>query len=302
MLTPSPDLCSRYARRLIPPFLGLLLACVLLPGFLRSQNIAYANSRFSQTSTNEITSLRTEVLNLQAQLWRQATAWSNTHTYRDSYDGKTYNLGYEYQAIAYYPTQSLLASAQTSADYQYLIGQLNGWLADFHAYTTNFSDATPYNQVHATDRELMSQNGEMVGKVIVISLAEQALRVYQDSKLINAFLVVTGKPGHASLPGNWWVQDKLQNTTFISGKKPGQEGYYPPTPISYALQYHSSGYFIHQSWWRNLYGPGKQFPHLDPGGTLFANDGSHGCVNVSSANIAWLYAFAQAGITRVIVY
>lgn len=293
----SPELLF---RRLSPLLLSLLLTCTLL--FSVGARVANASARVQQTRADRIDALRTEALSLQQQLWQEATTWSSQHTYYDRDDGKTYNLGYEYQAIAYYPTQNMLNSAQTAADYQYIIGQLNGWLADFHAYTVDFNDKTPYNQVHATDMQLMYQNGDTSGQVIVIALSEQAMRVYQDGKLVSAFLVVTGMPGHASLPGSWWIEDKLTNTTFVSGKQPGQDGYYPPTPIAYALQYHSSGYFIHQSWWRSQYGPGKQFPHLDPHGTLFANGGSHGCVNMSTADVKWLYNFAQANTTKVIVY
>ena len=264
--------------------------------------VANASASIPRSHADEISALRTEALNLQQQLWQEATAWSSQHTYYDRYDGQTYNFGYEYQAIASYPTQKLLNNAQTVADYQYLIGQIYGWLADFHAYTANFSDPTPYNRVHATDLQLLRRNGETSDRVIVISLSEQAMRVYQDGKLVNAFLVVTGMPGHASLPGSWWIERKLTNTTFISGEQPGQDGYYPPTPVAYAMQYHSSGYFIHQSWWRSQFGPGNQFPHLDPHGTLFANEGSHGCVNMSTADVEWLYAFAQVDTTKIIVY
>lgn len=291
-----------------PFFLSLLLGCVLLgvgSGTAHASSsvplITTAHTR-ARLDSAQLTDLRNEALNLQQQLWQEATAWSNQHTYYDSYDGKTYNLGYEYQAVAYYPTQNLLDSASTVADYQYIIGQLHGWLADFAAYTRNFSDKTPYNQVHATDLQLLHQNNDMSAQVVVISLAEQALRVYQNGKLLKAFQVVTGMPGHASLPGSWWIEAKVANTTFLSGKKPGQPGYYPPTPIAYALQYHSAGYFIHQSWWRGQYGPYNQFPHYDPRGTSFAYEGSHGCVNVSTANITWLYKFVQVNTTKVIIY
>ena len=256
----------------------------------------------SLAASSQFADLRGEALSLQQQLWQEATAWSNQHTYYDSYDGKTYNLGYEYQAIAYYPTQNLLDSASTIADYQYIIGQLHGWLADFAAYTANFATQTPYNQVHATDLQLLRQDSAMSAQVVVISLSEQAIRVYQNGTLLKAFQVVTGMPGHASLPGNWWIENKVTNTTFLSGKQPGQPGYYPPTPVAYALQYHSAGYFIHQSWWRGQYGPGNQFPHFDPNGTSFAYEGSHGCINVSTADITWLYNFVQVNTTRVIVY
>ena len=304
------------SRRLSPAFLGLLLAlvCAFLLSAGGSISAARASARVPKITasqritasqkapSSQISALQAEAYSLQQRLYQEALAWGGTHTYHDSYDGKTYSFGYEYQAIAYYPTQSLLASAQTAADYQYIIGQLQGWLADFNAYTTNFNDPTPYNRVHATDTQLMQRNGETSGKVVVISLSEQAMRVYQDGKLARAFQVVTGMPDHASLPGNWWIESKVTNTTFTSGKKPGDKDYYPPTPIAFAMQYHSGGYFIHQSWWRSQYGRNNQFPHLDVHGTLFANGGSHGCVNMSTADVTWLYNFAQANTTKVIIY
>lgn len=286
-----------------------LLLTILLPTI--GSGIVHASSRADSVqrrdrqenaASSQIADLRNEALTLQQRLLQQATTWSNQHTYYNSYDNKTYNLGYEYQAIVSYPTQDLLAHASTVAAYQYIVGQLNGWQADFAAYTANFSDSTPYDQVHTTDLQLMRRNGEMSAQVVVISLAEQAMRVYQNGKLLKAFLVVTGMPGHPSLPGNWWVERKETNATFLSGKQPGQDGYYPPTPVAYALQYHGAGYYIHQSWWRGQYGPYNQFPHLDPKGTPFAYEGSHGCVNMSTPDVTWLYNFAKVGTTRIIIY
>lgn len=293
---------THIARHLAASFLGLLMVCVLLFGIFGSTGIAHASALTPQVQADEIAALKARALSLQQQLYQEAATWGKTHTYYDSYNSQTYNLGYEYQAIAYYPTQGLLNSAQSIADYQYIIGQLNGWLADFNAYATNFSNKAPYNKVHATDLQVMKQDAGMTGQTIVISLSEQAMRVYQNGQMIKAFQVVTGMPGHASLPGDWIIEGKLTNTTFLSGKRPGQEGYYPPTPIAYALQYHSAGYFIHQSWWRSLYGPDDQFPHLDKGGTSFADEGSHGCINMSTTDVEWLYNFAQVNTTKVLIY
>ncbi|HEY0755036.1 MAG TPA: L,D-transpeptidase [Ktedonobacteraceae bacterium] len=250
----------------------------------------------------KIPALRTEALSLHSELVSEANTWANTHTYYDSYDGVTYNLGYEYQGIVNYPSQGLFASANTISDYQYLIGQLNIWQTNFNAYKTNFSDKTAYDQVHATDTHLIKKYGDTSGMVLVVSFSEQALRVYQNGKLIKAFLIVSGQPDHPSLPGAWWIEQRLKDIKFTSGKKPGQEGYYPDTPIAFALLYHSGGYYFHQSWWRSLYGADKQFPHLDPGGTAFAVHGSHGCINMSTADVTWLYNNATVNSTKVIMY
>lgn len=250
----------------------------------------------------KLPALKTEATSLQQKLTQEAADWSSHHTYYDPYDGVTYHLGYEYEGIVNYPAQGLLDSSSTIADYQYIIGQLNVWLSNFHAYQANFTDKTPYNQVHATDTRLLTQYDYTSGKVLVISLSEQAMRVYQDGKLVNAFQVVTGMPDHPSLPGTWWIESRQTNIQFTSGKKPGEEGYYPPTPIATAMQYHSGGYFIHQSWWRSEYGPTRQFPHIDHGGTSFADKGSHGCINMSTDTVQWVYNFVETDSTKIIIY
>jgi L,D-transpeptidase-like protein len=250
----------------------------------------------------KLPALKAEATSLQNKLASGANSWASKHTYYDSYDGVTYNLGYEYQGIVNYPAQGLLAGASSIADYQYLIGQLNIWLTNFAAYKKNFSDQTPYNQVHATDTQLMKKYGYTSGQVIVLSFSEQAMRVFQDGKLVTSFQIVSGQPDHPSLPGTWWIESRQTNIQFTSGKKPGQDGYYPPTPIAYALAYHSDGYYFHQSWWRSEYGPFKQFPHLDPGGTSFAVHGSHGCINMSTQDVEWLYNNTSVISTKVIMY
>ena len=250
----------------------------------------------------KLPALQAQATSLQQKLSQQANVWASGHTYYDSYDGVTYNLGYEYQAIVNYPAQGLMDSSETVAEYQYAIVQLNNWLANFQAYQTDFYDRTSYNQVHRTDTQLMQKYGDVSGKVIVVALAEQAMRVYQNGSLVNSFQVVSGMPDHPSLPGTWWIETRQTNIKFTSGKKPGQDGYYPPTPIAFAMQYHSGGYFIHQSWWRSEYGPDMQFPHLDSGGSSFADKGSHGCINMSTPDVQWLYNFATVGSTNLIIY
>jgi lipoprotein-anchoring transpeptidase ErfK/SrfK len=248
----------------------------------------------------KLPALYTEATDLQEQLRKEATEWTNTHTYYNDYDGTTYNLGYEYLNVPNYPAQGLIDGSQTIVDYQYVIGELNSWLANFAAYKANYSDKTPYDQVHKTDTELLQRYGYTSGKVLVVSFSEQAMRVYENGQLIKSFLVVTGMPGNPSLPGVWWVQNRRTDMEFTSGKKEGEEGYYPPTPIAYAMLYHSGEYYIHESWWRTQYGPTKQFPHLDPGGTEFAQRGSHGCVNMSTEDVQWVYNYVnESRVLRV---
>ncbi|MBO0781915.1 MAG: L,D-transpeptidase, partial [Ktedonobacteraceae bacterium] len=142
----------------------------------------------------------------------------------------------------------------------------------------------------------------MKGQVIVVSMAGQALRLYQDGKLVRSFLVTTGRYERPSLPGFWDVQNRESPTVFKSTEPKDSPYWYPDTPIHFAILYHQGGYFIHDSWWRADYGPGTQFPHHDSGGDDHdAGNGSHGCVNMREDEAQWLYQNTSFQ-TKIIVY
>ena len=245
--------------------------------------------------------LKGEALSMRSQLEKKVATFQQQHPYYNAYDKTTYQLGYEYgeNGVAWLMDMDF-ASAQTADDYQHVINDLTTYVTNFDAMVRNKADKTPYDQPHATDTQLINTYG-LSGKVVVVSLQEEAARMYQDGKLVNAFYVTTGKPHHPSLPGWWRIEWKVSPTVFKSGAQPGSEAYYKDTPINYAMQYHSDGYFLHDSWWRADYGPGTQFPHYDSGGDYTANMGSHGCVNVSKANAKWLYGFVDYN-TTVLIY
>ena len=147
----------------------------------------------------------------------------------------------------------------------------------------------------------MKKYGNMQGKVVVVSLYEQALRTYNNGQLVKAMQVTTGEVKHPSLPGAWTVEQKQSPTKFKSVVPKGDPDWYPDTPIEVAMLYHSGGYNLHDAWWRNDYGPGTQFPHADSSGNQSAFEGSHGCVNVQEDNAHWLYDFVEVS-TPVIIY
>lgn len=250
----------------------------------------------------KLPAMKTESLHLQQQLQQQVKDWGQQHTYHDSYNNTTYPLGYEYG-----PTgiggwvQDELNSSTTMADYQQTVEDLNMYLTNFQALMANSSDTTSYNQPHQSDLQLIQHYNKMNSKVVIISLQEQAIRVYDRGKLVNSFLVTTGRPDKPSIPGVWWVEGKQSPTVFKSPYPPGSPYWYPNTPINYAMQYHSQGYFVHDSWWRADYGPGTNFPHPDSSGDTFSAYGTHGCVNVAKDNAAWLYGFVQL-YTSIIIY
>ena len=250
----------------------------------------------------QIPAMKTEGQSLQQQLQQGVASFGQKHQYHDAYDNNTYPLGFEYGSSGMGGwLQDELSSARTVSDYQQAIEDANMWLSNFQAMASNSSDKTPYNQVHNTDLQLLKHYGWMNKKVIVVSLEEQAMRVYQNGKLVKAFLVTTGRPDRPSLPGTWWVEGKQSPTVFKANVPQSSPYWYPDTPINYAVQYHSNGYFIHDSWWRADYGPGTQFPHQDASGDIYSAQGSHGCINMAKDDAAWVYGFVEL-YTHIVVY
>jgi lipoprotein-anchoring transpeptidase ErfK/SrfK len=232
----------------------------------------------------------------------EATAWGNAHLYHDSYDGNNYILdsGYTQAGIGYWLNQDLNAAASPS-DYQSVVDEENNEFFNLQMMEADYKDPTPYNQVHATDMQMLNHYNLQKGQVLVVSLVEQAMRVYQDGHLVRAFHVTTGRVELPSLPGVWSVVNRQSPTTFVSSDPPGSPYYYPPTPINYAIEYHVDGYFVHDAWWRNQFGPGTQFPHNDQTSPGFSTNGSHGCINMQEDDAAWVYAHTDWN-TTIVVY
>jgi hypothetical protein len=240
------------------------------------------------------------------QFHQEVTNWGRTHQYHDPYDGGVYNLDYEYdmQGIGS-DADAAMQSSQTLDDYRSSIDLLNSDFLHLRAMEADYRDSTLWYHQHAADVSLMQHYGvwgPTSGQVLVVSLIEQTVRYYNNGKLVRAFQVVTGQYLKPSPPGFWSIFVREHPTEFKSTEPPGSAFWYPPTPIQYAMEYHSGGYFFHDSWWRGIYGPGANFPHSDPSGTTsFNGNGSHGCINMDPNDVAWLYSQIPWG-TPVIVY
>jgi L,D-transpeptidase catalytic domain len=240
---------------------------------------------------------------------QEVASWGNSHQYHDHVDGQAYNLDYEYGVNGTGPDGNAALqyaqSTQQASDFQAAVDVINGNLLHLHAMEADYNDKTPYNQPHAADIQLMKHYnvyGPNGGQVLVVSLIGQTLRYYNNGKLIRSFYVVTGQYLKPSPPGFWSIILRQSPTKFKSSEPQGSVFWYPPTPIQYAMEYHSGGYFFHDAWWRANFGPGNNFPHNDSSGTTsFNNSGSHGCVNMNPSDIAWLYPQISYGAS-VILY
>ncbi len=133
------------------------------------------------------------------------------------------------------------------------------------------------------------------GKEVVVSLSHQWLHAYQNGKEVYNTPVMTGRPALASPTGTYHVFIKLSPTTFYSPFPPGSPYWYAPTHINYALEWREGGYFLHDSYWHSVYGPGTNMWHYDPvDGWQY---GSHGCVAMPITAASWLYQWAPIGTT-----
>ena len=136
---------------------------------------------------------------------------------------------------------------------------------------------------------------DSTGKLILVSISQQWLWAYQDGVQVFNTAVTTAQPGLVTPIGIYHIFIHKHPTTFYSPWPPGSPYYYPPTHINYAMEWLTGGYYIHDSYWRSVYGPGTNVPHEDPvDGWL---TGTHGCVTAALDAVIWLYNWAPDGTT-----
>ncbi len=257
----------------------------------------------SDVASIQLPLVKAEANYLLKQFHQEVTSWGNTHTYQDTYNGVAYNqdFSYDQQGIGSDLDQAV-QSAQTVDDYQAAIDLIKNDFTNLKAMEADANDATPWNQVHTTDLQLLSHYKLTSGQVVVVSLIEQSWRLYQDGKLVKAFQITSGQYERPTPPGRWQVFLRQSPAVFKSSEPKGSAFWYPDTPIQYAMEYHEGGYFFHDSWWRVNYGVGTEFPHYDTGGDeSFAGNGSHGCINMALADAKWMYEHTGDGLA-VLIY
>ncbi|MFG2010004.1 Ig-like domain-containing protein [Micromonospora sp. NPDC048868] len=124
--------------------------------------------------------------------------------------------------------------------------------------------------------------GIKVGPAVVMTVDNKTKRmtVTKDGSVIKTIPVSLGKKSTPSSSGTMVVIEKLRKTVFDTFEELGpEEGY--RTKIDYAQRLTWGGEFIHAAPWSE----GQQ-------GRVNV---SHGCVNVSMANGAWLFANTRVG-------
>ncbi|HTI15321.1 MAG TPA: L,D-transpeptidase, partial [Dictyobacter sp.] len=139
------------------------------------------------------------------------------------------------------------------------------------------------------------------GKVIKVNLTTQHIYAYDNGVVVHDSLVSTGQPGLLTPTGTFSIISKLSPTTFYSPWPKGSPYYYAPLHINYALGFEGTLLFLHDAYWRgNDFGPGTNVPHTAANGSQMT--GSHGCVEMPTAEAAWFYNWAAIGTPLIISY
>jgi len=106
---------------------------------------------------------------------------------------------------------------------------------------------------------------------IDVDLSDQMVYAYEGDTLVNSFLVSTGTSRTPTVTGRFKVYIRLR-----SGNMRGP-GYFLPD-VPYIMYFHKS-YGLHGTYWHSNFGTPM----------------SHGCVNLSIADAAWLYNWSYMG-------
>ncbi|HEV8191443.1 MAG TPA: L,D-transpeptidase [Ktedonobacterales bacterium] len=227
----------------------------------------------------------------------------------DPSNGQKYPNAYEYSehATGIGDATDRLNVAKTTEDYQLVDMELQMFIHNIQAMLDNLKDpktslkdpkAKGRYQTHDTDLRLMQYYGVTPSQVMVVSLREQVARFYENGQLVRAVDVATGSPDLPSIPGIHCELSRESPTIFKSPWPKGSPHYYKDTPINYGMRYSFYGYYVHDAWWRNTFGLFTNLPHYDPAAF---NGGTHGCINVSLHDMAWVYSWLPYG-APIIVY
>ena len=106
---------------------------------------------------------------------------------------------------------------------------------------------------------------------IDVNLTQQTLYAYEGDTVVNSFLVSTGTWLHPTVTGQYHIYVKLRYTDMA-----GPDYYLPNVP--YTMYFYQS-YGLHGTYWHHNFG----------------HPMSHGCVNLSIPDSAWLYNFSSVG-------
>lgn len=118
-------------------------------------------------------------------------------------------------------------------------------------------------------------------KLIKVDIKNQTLEYYSGEKLLDSFLISSGIKGMDTPLGDFKVLDKVLSKQYGGA---GYNFYYPNTKWNLHFTTKKYRYYIHGAYWHNNFG----------------HKMSHGCVNVSYADMEPLYSWTDVG-TKIMI-
>lgn len=106
---------------------------------------------------------------------------------------------------------------------------------------------------------------------IDVDLTNQRVYAYEGDTIVNSFIVSTGTWRTPTVTGQYKIYVK-----YRSAKMSGPGYYLPDVPY---IMYFYKGYGLHGTYWHNNFGTPM----------------SHGCVNLTTSDAAWLFNWASVG-------
>jgi lipoprotein-anchoring transpeptidase ErfK/SrfK len=237
---------------------------------------------------------RAQLQALLDQLVLETKQMTNNNLYHNKYDGKDYALLAGYSALIG-ELQVKVQDDLKEADIQQRIDQANNALFNL-SVIRDIQD--PAHDAASPAKQLLGHYQLKQGTVVIVSMRDQNLQVYQNGKLLRTIAVTTGRVEVPSLPGSWQIIQRTQDTIFKSSAPKDSPFWYPDTAVQYAIEYRTGGYYLYGTRYRTTFGPGSQFPHK---GTANDINGTVGGVEMSVADAQWLFGNTDVK-TSIIVY
>ncbi|HMS23276.1 MAG TPA: L,D-transpeptidase family protein [Candidatus Saccharibacteria bacterium] len=120
-------------------------------------------------------------------------------------------------------------------------------------------------------------------KWIAVDLTSKVLYAYENTKLVNTFLISGGAPGTPTVEGTYKIYSKIASQDMAGPNADGTRYFQPGVPY---VNYFYADYAIHGVYWR-------------PDSYLGNINASHGCVGMNVTQAGWLYNWAPVGTTVI---
>lgn len=143
------------------------------------------------------------------------------------------------------------------------------------------------------DKPKETDGAAELGRHLDVNLSTQYARFYDENgKVIWESDIVSGKTseGRDTPTGDFHIMGKQTDRDLVGADEDhdGEPDYV--SHVQYWMPFRSGGYGLHDASWRSSFG-----------GTIYKNNGSHGCVNLPTSKAAELYQIVKKG-DRVVVH